>query len=305
MKPGFNDMMALAEVVEAGSFTAAAERLGRGKSALSQSITRLESDLGVRLIQRTTRRLSLTEAGQRFYLRCQQIREIHGQALEATRSESAALSGRLCLTAPHALASAFVRPAVTAFLREHPAVEIVFHSDDGQLNLVDHGIDLAIRVDMPRDLSLKVSKLGEFRDLLCAHKDLIAARDGLPASLADLKNWPHIGNQWQGTPVVYHRQGETAIRVEPRLRCNAFHDVLGFVRDGLGVALLPDIAVREDLRSRARSCRSSRKMRSRRWRSMPPTPSIAFRPDGRAPSYRLSETASLQSPSVIGRARSA
>lgn len=249
MKPNFNDMMALAEVVETGSFTAAAERLGRGKSALSQSITRLESDLGVRLIQRSTRRLSLTEAGQRFYRHCENIREIHTLALEDARSQAGALSGRLCITAPHALASAFVRPAVASFLREHPSLEIVFHSDDGQLNLVDHGIDLAIRVEMPQDQSLKVSKLGEFRDLLCAHKDLVAERGGLPGGLADLKGWPHIGNQWQGPQIHYQRQNEPAIRIKPRLRCHAFHDVLGFVRDGLGVALLPDIAIRDDLRS--------------------------------------------------------
>ena len=249
MKANFNDMAALAEVVEAGSFTAAAERLGRGKSALSQSITRLESDLGVRLIQRTTRRLSLTEAGQRFYRHCQHIREIHALALEDAHSEAGALSGRLCVTAPHALAPALIRPAVTAFARAHPAVEITLLSDDGQLNLVEHGIDLAVRADMPRDQSLKVSKLGAFRDLLCAHRDLVAQRGGLPESLADLKTWPHIGNHWQGSQIAYQRRGETAIRIEPRLRCNAFHDVLGFVGEGLGVALLPDIAIREDLRS--------------------------------------------------------
>lgn len=249
MKANFNDMAALAEVVEAGSFTAAAEWLGRGKSALSQSITRLESDLGVRLIQRTTRRLSLTEAGQRFYRHCQHIREIHALALEDAHSEAGALSGRLCITAPHALAPALVRPAVTAFARAHPAVEITLLSDDGQLNLVEHGIDLAVRADMPRDQSLKVTKLGAFRDLLCAHRDLVAQRGGLPGSLADLKTWPHIGNHWQGPQIAYQRRGETAIRIEPRLRCNAFHDVLGFVGEGLGVALLPDIAIREDLRS--------------------------------------------------------
>lgn len=249
MKPNFNDMMALAEVVETGSFTAAAERLGRGKSSLSQSITRLESDLGVRLIQRTTRRLSLTEAGQRFYRHCENIREIHALALEDAHADAGTLSGRLCITAPHALASAFVRPVVTAFLKQHPAVEIIFHSDDGQLNLVDHAIDLAIRVDMPQDQSLKVSKLGEFRDLLCAHKDLVLEQGELPADLAALKDWPHIGNQWQGPQIIYHRQNESAIRIRPKLRCNAFHDVLGFVRDGIGVALLPDIAIREALRS--------------------------------------------------------
>lgn len=249
MKPNFNDMAALAEVVEAGSFTAAAERLGRGKSALSQSITRLESDLGVRLIQRTTRRLSLTEAGQRFYRHCQHIREIHALALEDAHSEAGALSGHLSITAPHALASALVRPAVTVFVRENPAVEITLLSDDGQLNLVEHGVDLAIRVDMPRDQSLKVSRLGAFRDLLCAHKDLVAQRGGLPESLADLKSWPHIGNHWQGAQIAYQRRDEAAIRVEPRVRCNAFHDVLGFVGEGLGVALLPDVAIRDDLHS--------------------------------------------------------
>ena len=172
---------------------------------------------------------------------------MYGTAVEEVRSKSETLTGRLSLTAPHALASAFVRPAVEAFLKAHPALEIGFVTDDRQVNLVDYGIDIAVRVGMPRDQSLKVTKIGEFRDLLCAHRDLVTAMGGPPGTLGDLAGWDHIANEWQGTEVEYRRAGERAIRVSPRIRCNAFSDVLGFLRAGQGVALLPDIAVREEL----------------------------------------------------------
>lgn len=249
MEPTLKDMLVLAEVVDSGSFSQAAERLGRTKSSVSQSITRLESSLDLRLIQRTTRRLALTEPGQRFYRHCAAIREIYGFALEEARAESPTLTGRLSLTAPHALAASFVRPAVEEFLAEHPALEISFVADDRQLNLVDYGIDLAVRVGMPGDQSLKVSKIGSFRDLLCAQRDLVSRMGGPPKSLAELAAWDHIANEWQGAEVEYRRPGERAVRVSPRIRCNAFSDVLGFLRAGQGVALLPDIAIREELSS--------------------------------------------------------
>lgn len=249
MKPALKDMTVFAEVVACGSFTAAAEKLGRTKSSVSQSVTRLETELELRLIQRTTRRLALTEPGQRFYRHCAAILEIYGAALEEARAESPTLTGRLSLTAPHALAASFVRPAVEEFLAEHPALEISFVTDDRQLNLVDYGIDLAIRVGMPGDQSLKVTKLGAFRDLLCAHRDLVAKMGGPPKSLAELAGWDHIANEWQGAEVEYRHPGERPIRVSPRIRCNAFSDVLGFLRAGQGVALLPDIAIREELSS--------------------------------------------------------
>ncbi|WP_282610730.1 LysR family transcriptional regulator [Pelagibius sp. Alg239-R121] len=247
MSVSLKDMMVLSEVVETGSFTAASDRLGRTKSSVSQSVTRLEKDLGVRLILRTTRRLTLTDAGERFYRHCTSIREIHKLAQEDAREESSVLSGRLNITAPHALASAFVRSAVESFLKAHPAVGIGFLTDDRQINLVDHSVDVAIRVGMPRDQSLKVSKLGEFHDLLCAHKNLVTENGGLPKSLAPLADWNHIGNEWQGTQIEYRRGNEAPIRVTPHIRCNAFNDVLAFLRAGCGVALLPDIAVRDDL----------------------------------------------------------
>lgn len=249
MEPTLKDMLVLAEVVDSGSFSQAAEKLGRTKSSVSQSVTRLENSLDLRLIQRTTRRLALTEPGQRFYRHCVAIREIYGLALEEARTKSETLSGRLSLTAPHALAAAFVRSAVEEFLTAHPALEISFVADDRQLNLVDYGIDLAIRVGMPGDQSLKVSKIGSFRDLLCAHRDLVSGMGGPPKSLAELAGWDHIANAWQGTELEYRRPGERAIRVTPRIRCNAFNDVLGFLRAGKGIALLPDIAIREELSS--------------------------------------------------------
>lgn len=249
MEPTLKDMIVLAEVVDAGSFSQAADRLGRTKSSVSQSVTRLETSLDLRLIQRTTRRLALTEPGQRFYRHCAAIREIYGVALEEARAKSESLSGRLVLTAPHALSAAFVRPAVESFLSAHPGLEISFVTEDWQLNLVDYAIDLAIRVGMPGDQSLKVTKLGAFRDLLCAHRDLVSKMGGPPKTLAELAAWDHIANEWQGAEVEYRRPGQRAVRVSPRIRCNAFNDVLGFLRAGQGVALLPDIAIQEELSS--------------------------------------------------------
>ena len=242
MEPKLTDMMVLLAVVEAGSFTAAAARLGRTQSAVSQCVSRLEATTQVRLLQRTTRSLTLTEAGQRFHAHCLGIRQLHQAALEDLQALAGAPAGTLTVTAPHAIAGALLVPAVERYLAAYPRMRVELITEDARVDLVARQIDLAIRVGEPSEQAARIVKLGELRDLLCASRSYLQAnRD------ADLADLDHIANPWQGHLLVYRSPNGETVRVEPRLRCNSLVDVLRFVRGGFGVALLPDLAVRQDL----------------------------------------------------------
>ena len=240
MKPSFDDMQIFWEVTETRSFTAAAERLGRTKSAVSQAVSRLEADLGTRLLHRTTRSLSLTDAGTRFLAHCRDLRSAYEQAVSDTGA-GADPSGVLSVTAPDALSGPLVAPIVAAYVSRFPSVTVRFHSSDSTADLIGSQIDLALRIGEPKAQSAKVTKLGLLRLHLYASPDLIEIHGGVPRTLADLQDWPHIANDWQGTPVRYETPDGQALAVVPRIRCNSFNEVLRLAELGAGVARLPAI----------------------------------------------------------------
>ncbi len=241
MKPSFDDMQIFWEVTETRSFTAAAERLGRTKSAVSQGVSRLEADLGTRLLHRTTRSLSLTDAGTRFLAHCRDLRSVYDMAV-SDMSAGTEPSGMLSVTAPDALSGPVVAPAVVDFVNRFPAVTVRFHSSDSTADLIGSQIDLALRIGEPKAQSAKISKLGSLRKYLYASPSLITAQGGAPKCLAELKDWPHIANDWQGNPVRYDTPDGQTLRVIPRIRCNSFNEVLRLVELGAGIARLPAIA---------------------------------------------------------------
>lgn len=245
MKPNLLDMMVFVAVVEARSFTAAAERLGRTKSAVSQAVARLEADLDCRLMQRSTRALSMTEAGARLYAHCRDLKEAYVSALADLSTESADLSGLLSVTAPHALCESLVVPAMDRFLTRNRAMRVRLIAEDAQVDLIEMQIDLALRVGEPKGQAARIARLGTLRESLYASTDQVA-RYGRPGSLAELADWDHIANVWQGDPVTY-RKGSNRLKVSPRVRCNTLPEILHLVERGLGVALLPDLVVAESV----------------------------------------------------------
>lgn len=242
MKPGLEDTQVFLAVVESRSFTLAAERLSRTKSAVSQAVTRLETGLGARLLHRSTRSLSLTEAGREFYSHCCDIRDSYDKALASIEYFGAKASGQLTITAPHVLSDHVIVPAISQLLDENPAISIRLLSDDKPVDLVEAQIDLAIRVGTLDLQTAKVSRLGMLNESLYVSPDYAQLMGGIPENMQALEHWQHIANDWQGQPVKYACSNGLSLRAKPRIRCNTLNNVVALVLQGQGVARLPDIA---------------------------------------------------------------
>lgn len=247
MIPNPTDMLVFLEVVDARSFTSAADRLGRTKSAVSQTISRLEDDLGCKLLYRSTRTLSLTEAGARFYTHCKELRHTYENALSDVGDANSAEEGLLTITAPHALSTPLLLPVITEFMQRFPKLKIRLSSTDAAVNLAESRIDLAIRVGEPTLQGARVTKLGDIRESLYASPDYIEQQPPFSGQLNDLESWDHIANDWQGNPVTYIAPNGQRLRIKPKIRCNSLPDVRYLAVAGAGVALLPDLAVHDAL----------------------------------------------------------
>lgn len=237
-----------AAVVAAGSFTRAAERLGVTKGVVSQQVARLEEELGVTLLLRTTRALALTDAGRKLNSRCVAILRESAEALDELTDGSAEPSGTLRVTAPIDYGSAVVIPVVASFARTHQrcSVEVILTD-----RIIDVGaVDLAIRVGWLRDSSHVARRIGVMEQyLVCARElagDLARARD--PDDLAAL---PFVANASLAEPTVWHfshpRRGRRTARMQARITVDATTAVHAAVLAGGGLSVLPDYAVASDL----------------------------------------------------------
>ncbi len=242
---------AFARVVDSGSFSAAARRLNISKSAISAHVQRLEERLGIRLLNRTTRRLSLTEAGAAYYRHCARI------LVEAEAAEQAASAlqreprGTLRISAPDSFGWMHVAPAIPAFLSRYPALAIDIKLSSAYVDLVDEGLDLAIRIGILEDSALVVRKLASSRRVLCAAPAYLRER-GTPRKpddladhnclCADLLTW---GDEWR----LAGKHGEVRVTVGGSFRSNNAEMLRAAALDGIGIAALPTWAVAGQLRS--------------------------------------------------------
>src|SRR4051794_8847978 len=182
-----NDMLYFAEVVDRGGFAAAGRTLGIPKSRLSRRIGELEARLGVRLLQRTTRKLSLTEAGQLYHRHCVAMREQADAAEEAVALVHDEPRGTVRITCPVTLAQTTIGPLVPAFLRKHPEVRIDMQVSNRVVDVVQEGVDIALRVrpTLEDSGSLVVKSFGPTEALLLASPSLLE-RQGHPKAVEDL-----------------------------------------------------------------------------------------------------------------------
>lgn len=230
-------------VAQARSFSQAARRLGMSASQVSREVARLEDRLGQRLLYRSTRRVSLTEAGERFFVRCRRLLEDRDEALAAMVDESADLQGQLRMTC----AERFVVPMINQFMLRHPRLSVDVLLWNEALDLVEEGIDLAVRFGPLRDSRLVATRLGSRTRHLCASPSYLQAR-GAPGSLKEL--WQHdcicgANEIWpftlDGRPYEHRPNG--------RFRCNSGYAVIDAALVGLGLCQLPDFYVLDHLRS--------------------------------------------------------
>ena len=234
-------MRIFARVVEAGSFSAAGRQLGVAPSSVSRQINDLEYDLGARLFQRTTRKLSLTEAGRLYDQRVRRILLDIDEAKLAVSQIGGAPSGILRLALPASLARLHIVPALAAFRERFSAVQVVLSVTDRMVDLVEGGFDVAIRLGRQRDSSLIARQIGQGRRLVCASPSYLA-RAGAPEVPEDLAGHDcltfrtHPGtNAWR----FRGADGEREVRVSGGLFADDGQALAAAAIAGLGLVLVP------------------------------------------------------------------
>ncbi len=234
-------LRAFVQVFEAGGFSAAARAHGRSKALLSKYVTDLEDELGVRLMNRTTRTLSLTEAGEAYYREVSQILA-HLDDLDAEiANQTAAPRGLLRVSAPRNFGETTLAPALCAFLRDNPEVSLDLRLEDRFVDLVDEGIDVALRISSLPDSSLIARKIADMRIIVCAAPEVIATH-GIPSQPEALRNMPAIvdTNLSSQSNWRFHHDGRTiSVPIGGRMRVNSPAAAAEAVAAGLGFAMLP------------------------------------------------------------------
>jgi DNA-binding transcriptional LysR family regulator len=233
------EMELFARVVETGSFSAAARDLKLGQPAVSKTIAGLEDRLGVRLLVRSTRRLSPTEAGMAFYERALRAIAEANEAEAAAQGAGAGLQGRLRVSAPVTFARLHIVPKLGAFLDAHPKLRLELVMEDRITDLVAENIDAALRLGALTDSALKARKLGQADRLVVASPAYLARR-GIPNTPADLlKHDGIIYGQSSGGQEWLFRRGssETPVHIQTRLTLSAAEGVREAVLAGQGFAI--------------------------------------------------------------------
>jgi DNA-binding transcriptional LysR family regulator len=233
----FESMAILVTAVEAGSLSAAARRLDIPLATISRKVTELEGYLNTRLLNRTNRRLTLTEAGELYVVACRRILEEVGEAERAARGEYRAPRGELLITAPIVLGRLSILPVVAEFLRAYPDIDIRMMLTDGLVNLVEEQVDLAVRIGELPDSSLVATRVGSIRRVVCGSPAYFAER-GLPKRPDDLAAHgciTHEGLMSADTWTFATGQSEISVPIHSRLVVNTAEAAIEAAIAGVGV----------------------------------------------------------------------
>jgi DNA-binding transcriptional LysR family regulator len=237
----FEEMQHFVRIVEAGSISKAAEQLGLAKSGVSRRLAELESRLGVRLLNRTTRRSSLTDAGKSYYQGAVKLLSDVAELDALVADSEASLQGSLRLAAPLSFGLGHLAPAIEEFISVHPGVRIDIDFSDRQIDLVAQGVDLAIRIAELRDSSLKARRICPVRLMLCASPAYLE-RHGAPGSPQELVQHRVLHYDIGGGPVLRladGRGGEQSLSVQPALVANNGDFLRDMAIAGHGIVLAP------------------------------------------------------------------
>ena len=237
------DMLLFASVVREGSFTRAAAQLGVTKQTVSERLARLEERLGVRLLERTTRRLRVTDVAVPYYERCAAIAAQIDEANSEVRKRQAEPVGLLRVSAPVLYGRRFLAPVVADYLGRYPRARVEIVLADRRANLVEEGLDLAIRVGALDDSSLTARKLGEGHVYLVASPRYLAARPAAPTARS-LRAARCIGTR----PLETWRAAGVSVKIEPVLVVNDLEVACDAAVAGVGIARLPALVCREAVR---------------------------------------------------------
>jgi DNA-binding transcriptional LysR family regulator len=243
------DMAAFARVVEAGSFSEAARQLGVTPSAVSRQVARLEGVLRVRLLERTTRKLRLTEAGTAAYTRCQTLVAAAREVLALSDTNTATPRGLVRISMPKAFGRQVVHPLMPAFLQQYPEVDVQLVITDRTVDLYEDAIDLAIRITDAPPPGLAGRPLMRIPHLACATPQYLAAQ-GMPSHPRELARHSclYLGDVERDRHWRFRRAGdEVSVKVSGRYVANHSEVRLEGALNHLGIASLPEFTARASL----------------------------------------------------------
>ena len=240
------EILAFTRVVQGSGFTAAARALGMPKSTVSRKVSELEARVGARLLQRTTRTVSLTDVGRVYYEHCVRIVAEIEEAELAVASLQSTPRGLLRVTVP--LTLSLLGPILAEYLSRYPDVRIDLVCTDRRVDLVEERFDLALRAGATPDSSVIARRLGQIRRRLVAAPQVVK-KLGKPKDLADLETKPCLAFAPEGSTWDLERGAKSArVTVAPRLVTNDYEMLRSVARAGFGIALLPEHLCAEDLR---------------------------------------------------------
>ncbi len=240
-------MRAFVAVVDAGGFSAAARQTGRSKALMSKYVSELEEELGARLLNRTTRQLSLTEAGEAAYEEGQEILRRVDHLRETLEASSQAPQGRLRISVPRAIGESELSRVIMDFVAGHPDIRLELHLEDRFVDVVDEGYDCAVRISALADSSLIARKLADFRVVVYAAPELIASH-GRPEHPSELAGLPCIVDTNLRSRANWpFRDGDSRITasVTGRVQANSPVAAISAALAGLGFSRGPWVLVRD------------------------------------------------------------
>ncbi|MEE8394088.1 MAG: LysR family transcriptional regulator, partial [Rhodospirillales bacterium] len=243
------EMSVFAGVVEAGGFSSAAAALGISKSAVSKRVARLEDRLGARLLNRTTRRLSLTEAGAQFHERCIRILSDVEDAQSAITSLQLNPRGTLRVNAPMSFGVRHIAPALAGFMSRHPELKVDLVLNDRVVDLIEEGFDVAVRIVRLSDSSLIARRLASYRRVVCASPEYWESH-GRPAHPRQLKDHNCLNYTYlltQGGWRFSGPNGPMTVAVSGSFQTNNGDALRVAALNGIGVCMLPTFIAGEDL----------------------------------------------------------
>jgi DNA-binding transcriptional LysR family regulator len=244
-------MRAFVGVVDAGGFSAAAREAGRSKALMSKYVAELEEELGARLLNRTTRQLSLTEAGETAYEESQSVLRRLDRLRDSIEASTATPRGRLRISMPRTFGDGELSRGVMEFLTLYPDIRLELSLEDRFVDLVDEGFDAAIRVSALADSSLIARKLADFRVVVCATPELIAGH-GRPEHPSELIGLPCVIDtnvRFRANWPFQDGAEKIAVAVKGRVEANSPYAIAAAARAGLGFSRVPLMVVRDDIRS--------------------------------------------------------
>lgn len=241
------DLAYFNSVVLEGNFTAAAKKLNVTPSALSKTITRLEKALEVKLFERTTRKLVITEAGRKIHDQCVIMMNAAHQAVDISSADHAEPAGPITVAAPEAFLNVVLQPFVIPFLKQYPQIQLKLRAADGDIDIFKQGIDVAFRLTDKPDENLVLKEIAKTNLVLCASPDYLSQR-GIPAHPQELTEHDCLYLAETDTDHIWDFLKDDefhTVAVSGRYAVNHSQMRLNGVINGLGIGIFPDFVVQE------------------------------------------------------------